>query len=229
MNPLFSDKPGRRERHLKRKFKNRLFTEDARRVDQAAVNQAREQDDQELLAFAESFQEVLKAIAELPGNVDSQIILDLKDRIDRLYEQVCGLGGDRAGEREGLTKLHRAISQAIRDGASTDPQALAKLDEEAQARELHWRLLDAPIVADLLFPDSPIIPNELIPTLLSEDADAFATAMSLFDDAQRQVVLEQARKLLEGREEDVALNDARARVHYMEQLSTGEAGNEPAH
>jgi len=229
MNPLFSDKPGRRERHLKRKFKNRLFAEDARRVDQDMVNLAREQDDQELLAFSEAFQQVLKTIAELPGNVDSQIILDLKDRIDRLYEQVCGLGGDRTAEREGLARLHGAISQAIREGASTDPQALAKLDEEAQARELHWQLLDTPIVADLLFPDSPINPDELIATLLSQDADAFAVAMSMFDGAQRQVVLAQAKKLMEGKDDDVALNDARARVQYLEQLSADDAGSAPAH
>jgi hypothetical protein len=229
MNPFFSDKPGRRERHLKRRFKNRLFPEDARRVDQAAVNQAREQDEQELLAFSKAYQQVLKTIAELSGNVDSQIILDLKDRIDRLYEQVCGLGGDRSSERDGLTRLHRVISQAIRDGASADPQAMAKLDEEAQAHELHWKLLDHAIVADLLYPDSPINPDELIPALLSEDADAFANAITIFDDNQRQVVLAHALKLLEGREEDRALDEARARVRYLEQLAADDAGTTPAH
>jgi hypothetical protein len=229
MNPLFSDKPGRRERHLKRKFKNRLFTEDARRVDQAMVNQAREQDEQELLAFSEAYQQVLKTISELSGNVDSQIILDLKDRIDRLYEQVCGLGGNRSQERDGLTRLHRVISQAIREGASADPQALAKLDEEAQAHELHWRLLDQAIVADLLYPDSPINPDEMIPALLSQDADAFAEAVTIFDDAQRQVVLVHARKLLEGTEEDRALDGARERVRYLEQLATDDPGETPAH
>ena len=106
---------------------------------------------------------------------------------------------------------------------------MAKLDEEAQAHELHWRLLDQAIVADLLYPDSPINPDEMIPALLSQDADAFAEAVTIFDDAQRQVVLVHARKLLEGTEEDRALDGARERVRYLEQLATDDPGETPTH
>ena len=224
MSSHFLEKPGRRERHLQRKADNKLFAESARNVTDEAINQAREQDDQELLSFSEAYQEILKTIAELPGNVDSQIILELKDRIDRLYEQVCGLGGDRSKEKDGLIKLHQAITQAIRDGAGTDAEAVTRLDEEAQAREIHWHLLEQPILADLLFPDSPIAPDELVPSLLNENIESFGVAMDIFNDEQRKLILSQARELLSGRDQEIALDQARACLNLLEEL-VGEASN----
>jgi hypothetical protein len=229
MSPQFSAKPGRRERHLKRKFRNPLFPEEARQIDQSEVNLARQEDDQELQDFSQAFQEILKTIAELPANVESQVILDIKDRIDRMVEQVWGLGGDRSGERDGLTRLHHAIGQAIRDGAANDPEALARLEEEAQARELHWQLLQTPVVADLLYPQTPILPEDLIPTLLSQDTEDFAAAMNLFDDNQRQFVLAQAHQLLDGRDDDGTLDNARERIRQMEQLAAELSQTPSAH
>jgi hypothetical protein len=211
MSPQFSDKPGRRERHLKRKFRNPLYSGAEQKVAQADVNQARQEDEQELLGFSNAFQEVLKTI------VESQVILDLKERVDRLYEQACGLGGDRSGEREGLDRLHQAIAQAIRHGAGNDVEALTRLDEEAQARAMHMQLLQYDIVADLLYPETPIRPEDLIPALLSQDADALEAVMTLFDDEQRQFVLVQARQLLEALGDGSELDSARERVQQLEQ------------
>ena len=217
MSPQFSDKPGRRERHLQRKFRNPLYSEAEKKVTPADVNQARQEDEQELREFTEAFQEVLETIAELPGNVESQVILDLKERVDRLYEQACGLGGDRSGEREGLDRLHQAIAQAIRHGAGNDVEALTRLDEEAQARAMHMQLLQYDLVADLLYPETPIRPEDLIPALLSQDADALEAVMTLFDDEQRQFVLAQARQLLEALGDGSELESARERVQQLEQ------------
>jgi hypothetical protein len=219
MSRRFSEKPGRRERHLRRKADNRLFAKSTRDVSDEAIAQARKQDGQELLAFSTAYQEILKTIANLQGNVDTQVILDIKERIDRLYEQVCGLAGDRSEEKQGLTKLHHAITRAIRDGAEGDVEAIARLDEEARAREMHLQLLERPIIADLLYPDSPITPDELVPSLLSEDVDSFATAMGLFSDEQRRLLLTQARALLAGRDDESELDDARACLLILEDLA----------
>lgn len=199
-----------------RKRGNTLFTDS--NVSDEALAGARADDDRELSAFAESYGEILKTIAELSGNVDSQVILDIKDRVDRLYEQSCGLGGDRESEKQGLARLYQAITQAIRDGAAHDAEAMKKLDEEALAHEVHWQLMQQPVVADLLFPDSPITPRDLVPTLLSEDATGFSKAMEIFRDEHRILILRQARKLLAEHKQGAALKNARARLHYLEQL-----------
>lgn len=219
MSRRFSETPGRRERHLQRKADNRLFARSARDVSDEAIVQARKQDNQELLAFSRAYQEILKTIADLPGNVDTEVILDIRERIDRLYEQVCGLAGDRSEEKQGLARLHQAITQAIRDSAEGDVEAITRLDEEARAREIHLQLLEQPIIADLLYPDSPITPDELVPSLLSEDVDSFATTMGIFSDEQRRLLLTQAHALLAGRDDKSELDRGRACLLILEDLA----------
>jgi hypothetical protein len=76
-------------------------------------------------------------------------------------------------------------------------QAHSELDQEEMAREAHFALLDAPLVADLLNPASPIHPDELVPTLLSADKDELQLALQMFDEVQLLAILSQGAALLE--------------------------------
>lgn len=218
MDPEFSNKPGRCERHLQRKFDNPLFPEVEQQISQDQVTVARTLDEEELLQFSKNYQAILQEITDLAQNVDSELILNIKQRLDQLYEQVCGLGGDRTAEKTGLTKLHQAIDQAIATGAAGDTTAQARLAQEAQARTIHWQLLEEPLVADLLRPDSPISRDDLLPSLLSEDAGSFGVTMGMFDPEQRKSLLTQAETLLQGREDEPGLENARARVEFLQGL-----------
>ena len=57
----------------------------------------------------------------------------------------------------------------------------------------------------------------------------FAAAMNLFDDNQRQFVLAQAHQLLDGRDDDGALDNARERIRQMEQLAAELSQTPSAH
>ncbi len=218
MEPEFSNKPGRCERHLQRKCNNPLFPEEGREVSQEQVAAARALDEEELLRFSEDYQTVLKEISDLAQNVGSEVILNIKQRLDQLYEQVCGLSGDRTAEKAGLVKLHQAITHAIVAGAAGDATAEIQLAQEAQARDIHWQLLEEPLVADLLRPESPISPGDLLPSLLSEDAGSFGVTMGMFDPEQRRSLLTQAEALLKGRDDESGLGNARARVEFLQGL-----------
>jgi hypothetical protein len=76
-------------------------------------------------------------------------------------------------------------------------QAHQELDQEESAREAHFALLDAALVADLLSPNSPIHPDELVPTLLSADKDELQVALQMFDEVQLLAILNQGAALLE--------------------------------
>lgn len=221
MAPNFSTQPGRCERHLQRKFNNPLFPNTDQQVsqDQAAI--ARQRDQEELQQFSEDFQTILQEIVGLAQNVDSEIILKLKQRLDRLYEQVCGLGGDRSADKAGLSKLHQVINQAIAKGAAGDTHAEEKLVQEAQARNIHWQLLEEPLVADLLLPDSPIPQDDLLPSLLSESASSFGATMTMFSPEQCRSLLAQAEVLLLGREDEPELENARACFKILRGLAAG--------
>ena len=52
-----------------------------------------------------------------------------------------------------------------------------ELEQERQARSAHYQLLEYPLVADLLDPQSPIAADDLTATLLSSSADELRAAL----------------------------------------------------
>lgn len=220
MAPNFSTQPGRCERHLQRKFNNPLFPAAAQLVSQDQLAAARVVDEKEFKQFSTDFKTIVQEFIDLKKNVDSEIVLALKQRLDRLYEQVCGLGGDRTAEKKGLTKLHQVVNQSIAAGAAGDATAEEKLAEEALARNTHWQLLEESLVADLLWPESPISQDDLLPSLLSADKKSFGVSMGMFDPDQQRSLLTQAEELVQGRDQESELDDARARIAFLRGLVT---------
>jgi hypothetical protein len=105
---------------------------------------------------------------------------------------------------------------AVRRGAGADPRALEELDDEEQARALHYTLLEQPLVADLLSPDTPIPPTELLATLLTAEPRELETALGLFEPALLTELVEQGEALLASRGTGLAEKDAnleRMRLH----------------
>ena len=192
----FSPDPGPRERQLLRRHANPLFGEAALSIDQPDVDAARQADAAEQERFLEGFRALVQEAVELPPNAESEKVLDLKARLDESYTRVCALPGDHEAIRQAIDRLIDAIMQAIRKSAAGDPLALQKLDEEAQARALHKRLVRHVLVADLLLPDSPIDASALLPTLLSEETEAVEAALNLFAPEQLVLLHEEGERLL---------------------------------
>ncbi len=193
----FTHKPGRRERHLRRRHGNPLFGWPPPQVAPEALLAAQRADHEEMEAFREDFRALVQRAVELPPDAGSDTVLALKESLERHYEQSFGLPEDHAREREAMRKLIDLIMRAIRRAADADALAARELADEAEAREIHFRLLEQPLVADLLHPESPITPDELAPALLSATPEELAAALELFDDEQVGVVLEQSQRLID--------------------------------
>lgn len=222
--PRFSDRPGARERHLQRKCDNPLFPPAARAVSQDQVTLARQEDVGELQAFQAELREAVEQAVNLRPTEESEVILRLKERLDRLYEQAAGLREDQAQARLALRQLVAVVMRAVWKGAGNDARAQAELEEEEQARAAHYALLEQPLVADLLRPDSPITAGELAPTLLSADAEALAAALTLFDADQVEALCGQARLLLQEQPAgDPRIDQAWLRLRQMESAAAGGA------
>ena len=138
MNLQFAKQPGPRERRLQRKANNQLFPETVRNISQQDIDQARQQDDMELINFMNDFQSLVQEAIDLKPETNSEIILDLKERLDKSYAHCCALPGDQSQIKQAVRKLIEAVMGAVRGGASTDPKALQELEEEQQAREIHF-------------------------------------------------------------------------------------------
>jgi hypothetical protein len=196
-NIKFSAEPGAYERHLQRKVNNPLFPESDQQLLAAEVDQAREKDQQDLRAFLDSFQETVKEAATLDHSVDSDIVLDLKERLERLYVSSASLAGDLDTYQQALLKLIDICMASIRRGAEDDPVAQKKIDEEIQARRIYFKLLDTPLVADLMRGDEIVSADDLIPTLLTQADAELVNTLELFEAEHLELILQQAREHLD--------------------------------
>ena len=167
---------------------------------------------------------------ELEPNADSEVILKLKEDLDRAYETVCGLMGDLDQIRQAIRRLVATIMAAVRRGAGADAAALARLDDEEAARALHYRLRDHPLVAALLRPDDLIGADALLPTLLSAGPEALAAALQLFTPEQLGQLIQDGHRLLAsaGDPGQPRLREAAQRLAEMERHAAALADDHSA-
>ncbi|MEJ2142678.1 MAG: hypothetical protein P8Y24_10075 [Gammaproteobacteria bacterium] len=221
MSLHFSEQPGPRERHLRRKANNPLFPESVRHVTQEDIEKARQQDNVELINFMNEFQVLVQEAIDLKPETDSEVILSLKERLDKSYAQCCALPGDQAQIKQAVKKLIDAVMTAIHSGAGTDPKALKELQEEQQAREIHFALHDHPLVADLMLDDSPVMQDELVASLLNETEEGLTAALNLFEEEALSALYQQAKSLLQSiGNSETTLEQAWQNLHMMENFLT---------
>ncbi|MEJ2455723.1 MAG: hypothetical protein P8103_16420 [Candidatus Thiodiazotropha sp.] len=226
MHLHFSELPGRHERHLLRKQDNPLFPEAQRTLSQSELTEAQRLDHEELEAYIGDLRKLVGEAVALGPHEQSDVILELKERLDQAYETACRLADDQSPNKEAIRKLVAVIMRAVWKGAGNDTLAHQELEQEEAARAAHYELLETPLVADLLDPESLIQADELLAVLLSAEREAFEAAVTLFDPAQLRTLCEQgaALKRLKGALD--ALPGARERLNELEQLlaSLGDNG-----
>jgi hypothetical protein len=197
MRLLFSEMPGRHERYLVRKHDNPLFPESERVLTSGQLNEAQRLDHEELVAYIGDLRKLVGEAVTLGPHEQSDVILELKERLDQHYERACRLADDQTPNKEAIKKLIEVIMQAVWKGAGNDSLAQQQLEHEEEARRTHYALLEFPLVADLLDPESLIQEQELLPTLLSAEQAEFEAAVTLFDPSQLAALCEQGRGLLD--------------------------------
>ena len=192
----FSEKPGRHERHYRRRLDNPLFGNRALLRDDDALLEVQRLDHEELIAFLQALRQTVQRAVSLKPNEGSEVVLELKEQLDRLYEQSAGLADDQAGNQSAIADLLEVIMRNVERSAGADPQAADELAQERAARTTHFELLRFPLVADLLHPTSTIEQDDLAPSLLCADAPVLAAALALFDAEQLSAVYASAEQCL---------------------------------
>lgn len=197
----FREKPGCRERHLRRKLHNPLFPPAEREKTLAELDAEQRGDDDELMSFLSAVKALVKRVGELSPDSSVGEIIDLKARVDAHYEQCLGLPGDQRRVKAALIKL---ITELTRLNMQTlnDTRSLVELQDEQVKRLAHFTRLEFPLTGDLCREQSPVTAEEIVPTLLSEPAEAVTAALGLFDAARVASILEDARNLVERRRQE---------------------------
>jgi hypothetical protein len=197
MSIPFSERPGRHERQFRRRLDNPLFGERATQCTDEALLEVQRLDHEELLAFITHVRGVVQQAVDLAPTEESDVILKLKEQLDRAYEQSAGLADDQASYQAALAELIEVVMRNVERGAAGDPQAVDELAQERAARSAHFALLRHPLVADLLHPDSTIGSGDLAPTLLSTDSEELTAALQLFDLEQLSELHAEASRCLQ--------------------------------
>lgn len=216
MRLLFSELPGRHERHLQRMQDNPLFHEQERDITPQQLNEAQRLDHEELEAYIHELRQLVGEAVALGPHEQSDVILDLKARLDQAYETACRLADDQTPNKEAIRRLVAVIMRAVWKGAGSDSQAQQELEQEAAARNAHYDLLEQPLVADLLDPRSLIKEHALLPVLLSAEPQEFEAAISLFDSNQLASLRKQGEALLEKLQDEAVLRAVRLRLEELE-------------
>ena len=192
----FSERPGRHERHFRRKIDNPLFPRPVIDFSNEELLEVQRQDHEELLAFLQSLRKLVRAAVELKPNEETQIILDLKAELEKHYELACGLADNQSANKQAIAQLIDVIMGTVQRNAAGDSLAEQELAEESLARKTHFDLLESNLVADLLHPHSLIQADELAAVCLSDEEEAVKAALVLFDDEQRQQIYSEMEALL---------------------------------
>lgn len=190
---------GMHERHLRRMDGNPLFAVPAREYREQEYMEARKRDSHELNTFHSEMQEVIQQAIDLPANAPSETVLALRGKLDQLYTRCSGFGGSCGNHKQAIRKLIEIVMNAVWQAVADDPQARMELESEELARQKHFCLLEYPLVADLIRPDTPIAADELVPTLLQAEEDELEAVLWLFEAEQLREIHEHARALLEQR------------------------------
>lgn len=192
---------GMHERHMRRKDGNPLFGLPTLRYTTADYMQARRLDSEEMNAFQSEMQEVIQQAIDLPSNAESEVVLELRGKLDQLYTRCSGFGTSCGSHKQSIRKLIEIVMQAVWQASADDPMARMELEQEEMARQQHFCLLEYPLISDLMRPDTPITQDELIPTLLQADEDELEAVMWMFEPEQLQEIREEAQTLLARRRE----------------------------
>lgn len=215
MRKAIDTRPGVREAHLLRKRDNPLFSRAAREVSNEELASARLEDGMEMDRFTQEFQALVQRAVALEPNTPSETVLELKEALDRGYQQACALPGDQSAVKEAIRKLVGVIMRAVRSGIGDDAYAARQLDEEDMARQAHFDLQELPLVAALTHPESPVAADELIPSLLSEEDASLERCLTLFDDQQLAEIRHDAAQYLQRIDADRRLSDAWRRLDII--------------
>ena len=196
MKLRFSALPGSRERQLQRQHGNPLFSEQQRNVSLEQLTKIQNEELAQLQVFSKEFQALFDSASQLSENVQSDVILKLKEDADRLYEQAASLPGDNENAQQSLLKLISVIMKAVQHGAGSDAKAISELEQEVEARAMHMQLMKIPLIVDMLNPDSLIEPSNLAATILSSEENELRASLQLFEEEQITQLYNDAESLL---------------------------------
>jgi hypothetical protein len=208
------------ERHLQRRRQNPLFPKDRQDVSLAAIQQARQRDNDERSALRSQIVEALRPLMEGPDSVDGQMAIGLLQEIHQLIERACQCDQGLEQEVAALQQGYQSLSESIRIVRGSEHSA--QLDAAAHALQAQIALLSSPLLATLCRPDSPMRADELVPSFISLPVNEIGRCLegirALSDDLLSATVSEAIRLIGWASQNGVHIPDAEMKLHLLQEV-----------
>lgn len=156
--PKWNKVPGCFERHLQRRDGNILFPLERRSVTEEDIKQARIKDKKDQDIFIDAVNKIIKSTINRSIQQQSSLL----QKVQSLLEEGAAIGGNITSAVRALEDTEKEIVQTL---SASVPEG-GDLLEQAKSLSTMRRI---PYVAQILRSDTPILVDERIPTLLSED------------------------------------------------------------
>ena len=165
---MWNDSPGCFERHLQKREGNPLFLPERRIITRKEIEEARDKDELDQEIFNKKVSEMASQMRNL-GKISIAQVSTLLQNIQTLMEEAASIGGEALNKISNLENIENNLMQQL---ISATPEVKETLEKFKSLSVMERN----PYMAQMKRKDTPILKEEEIPTLLSEDLETISFA-----------------------------------------------------
>ena len=193
----WSNNPGAYESHLMRRHKNPYFPESRRSVSLEDLQEAKKKDEDDYILCQRRLEELGQKIEALPHTATSGDLMALRERIDDLIFFSLGVSGPATEIASKSDQLREAVISDLRSAFAGDDETLNNIEKADTYHKDNVRKFYIPVIAQMRRENSPILEEETIATVLSEDPSSIAIFMNCLPEDSRALIEVEGLKMLQ--------------------------------
>lgn len=192
----WSSNPGAHEAHLMRRHNNPYFPESRRSVSHEDLEEAKMKDKDDYILCECRLEEIGQEIKALPQTATSGDLIALRERIDDLIFFSMGVGGHATEIASKAGQLREAVISDLRSTFAGDEETLSNIEKADTYHKDNVRKFYIPVIAQMRRENSPILEEETIATVLSEEPGSIAIFMNCLPEDSRALIEVEGLKML---------------------------------
>jgi len=193
----WSNYPGAYESHLMRRHNNPYFPESRRSVSLEDLQEAMKKDEDDYILCQRRLEELGQKIEALPHTATSGDLMTLRESIDDLIFFSLGVGGPATEIASKADQLREAVISDLRSAFAGDDETLNNIEKADTYHKDNVRRFYIPVIAQMRRENSPILEEETIATVLSEDPSSIAIFMNCLPEDSRALIEVEGLKMLQ--------------------------------
>jgi hypothetical protein len=188
------------ERQLQRRHLNGLFRPERRRVSTAELIDAQMKDWADVQQLQTDMEKVFTEISREPNQGTLGEALGFRESLEKLILRAAAVGAIANQQRDALRQVYDSIVTTLQNGCPQDNRA--QLDDALAQSEKHQATFTNQFLAQLNRKDTPIVKDEVVASLLTEDVETVRIVASTMDAKARKDTFDVAARTVANAEKE---------------------------